>query len=139
VHHLAQGDIAEALKAIDAGTALVEAEHKAGLAAAPHVREAQSPETSAPSTASSSPLGSPHADEEANNLAGSHDGDDTAAIKARATIAAGQGPSEKGPLDARTVAAAAASLQVGCSAQVFRVSTCVMHARFACCSGGHLS
>ena len=138
MHHLVQGDIAEALKAIDAGTALVEAEHKAGLAAAPYVREAPSPETSAPSTASSLPLGSPHADEEANNLAGSHDGDDTAAVKARARVAAGQGPSEMGPLDARTVAAAAASLQVGCSAQGFTLSSCVMHAYYNFLSGGRL-
>jgi len=98
-----------------------------------------SPETSAPSTASSSPLGSPHADEEANNLAGSHDGDDTAATKARATIAASQDSAEKGSLDARTVAVAAASLQVGYSAQGSSFSTCAMHLRCCFLSGGHLS
>lgn len=42
---LLQGDMAEALKAIDAGTALMEAEHRAGLAAAPFVPVNRSPAT----------------------------------------------------------------------------------------------
>ena len=99
-----QGDIAEALKAIDAGTALTEAEHKAGLAALPHVRTSR--DVPAAQTAPAT-VGSPHADEEANNAAGSH-GDE----------AVGNGsvdPLGKASLDARTVASVATSLQVRCS------------------------
>ena len=96
-----QGDIAEALKAIDAGTALTESEHKAGLAAVPHVR-ATPPDESAAAAVFTGVW--PHADEAANNAAGSH-GD--------ACSAEGDtGGDRPGTLlDARMVAAAAPSLQ----------------------------